>query len=75
MRTYIAGINGMVGSAIAIEAKAPGGKLSAVQHGKLLSLNHAGALVMIVVDPAKALSALLHGTDATCVLDSGLQVY
>jgi hypothetical protein len=63
------------GRLIAIEAKAPGGKLSAVQHGKLLSLNHAGALVMIVVDPAKALSALLRGTDATCVLESGLQVF
>lgn len=63
------------GRLIALEAKAPGGHLSAAQHAKLLELNHAGALVMIVVSPEKALSALLHGTDATCVLDSGLQVY
>jgi hypothetical protein len=63
------------GRLIALEAKAPGGHLSAAQHAKLLELNHAGALVMIVVSPEKALSALLHGTDATCSLDSGLQVY
>lgn len=63
------------GRLICCEVKAEGGKLSAAQHSKLLEMNHAGALVMIVVDPAKALDALLHGKDATCVLDSGLQVF
>lgn len=63
------------GRLVAIEAKAPGGKLSAQQHGKLISLNHAGALVMIVVSPEKALERLLRGCEATCVLESGLQVF
>lgn len=63
------------GRLIAIECKVSGASLSAAQHAKLIELNHAGALVMIVVDPAKALERLLHGGEATCVLESGLQVF
>jgi hypothetical protein len=64
------------GRLIAIECKVSGGSLSAHQYAKLLEMNHAGALVMIVVDPAKALERLLKpGTLATCVMECGLQVF
>jgi hypothetical protein len=64
------------GRLIAIECKVSGASLSAHQYAKLLEMKHAGALVMIVVDHAKALERLLKpGTLATCVMECGLQVF
>jgi hypothetical protein len=63
------------GQLVALEVKAPGGKLSAVQHAKLLAMQEAGATVMIVCDAGKAMAALLCGDGFTCKTASGLQVF